>query len=66
MIFAEETKGTRINRDRTTELLDTGADNIAVACPFCQIMVRDATADLDRSDDVKVRDIAEFVADRLV
>lgn len=66
MIFAEETKGTRINRDRTTELLNTGADNIAVACPFCQIMVRDATADLNRSDDVKVRDIAEFVADRLV
>ncbi len=65
MIFAEETKGTRINRDRTEELLNTGADDVAVACPFCQIMIRDATADLDRSDDVKVRDIAEYVAERM-
>ncbi|GAB4329278.1 MAG: (Fe-S)-binding protein [Candidatus Zixiibacteriota bacterium] len=65
MIFAEETQGTRINRDRTQELLNTGASDVAVACPFCQIMIRDATADLSRSDDVKVRDIAEFVAERM-
>ena len=46
MIFAEETQGKRVNRERTEELLATGAERIAVACPFCQIMVRDAANDL--------------------
>ncbi|MBI5868783.1 MAG: (Fe-S)-binding protein [candidate division Zixibacteria bacterium] len=65
MIFAEETKGKRVNRERTEELLRTDANQIAVACPFCQIMVRDATNDLGRGDNVQVRDIAQFVADRM-
>ncbi len=65
MIFAEETKGKRVNRERTEELLRTDAGQIAVACPFCQIMVRDATNDLGRGDNVQVRDIAQFFADRL-
>ncbi|HEX9749941.1 MAG TPA: (Fe-S)-binding protein [candidate division Zixibacteria bacterium] len=65
MIFAEETQGTRINRERTTELLATGAQSIAVGCPFCQIMIRDATNDLGKGDTVKVQDVAQFVAGRL-
>jgi Fe-S oxidoreductase len=65
MVFAEETKGKRINHERTEELLRTGAKQIGVACPFCQIMIRDGTNDLGRGDDVKVRDIAEFVAERI-
>jgi Fe-S oxidoreductase len=66
MIFAEETKGKRINRERTEELLRTDATQVAVACPFCQIMVRDASSDLGRSDDIQVKDIAQFVAERIV
>ena len=65
MLCAEETEGTRINRDRTEELLATGAEKIAISCPFCQIMIRDATADLGKSNDVVVEDIAQFVAARL-
>jgi len=65
MIFAEETKGKRINLERTEELLRTGADKIAVACPFCQIMIRDAAADLGRGEDVTVEDVAQFVARRM-
>ncbi|MBI3872365.1 MAG: (Fe-S)-binding protein [candidate division Zixibacteria bacterium] len=65
MIFAEETQGKRINRERTEELLRTGADQIAVACPFCQIMIRDATNDLGRGDQVPVLDVAQVVAERL-
>jgi Fe-S oxidoreductase len=65
MIFAEETKGKRVNRERTEELLRTDANQIAIACPFCQIMVRDATNDLGKGDDVQVKDIAQFVAERI-
>lgn len=65
MIFAEETKGKRVNRERTEELLATGANKIAVACPFCQIMIRDATNDLGRGDQVQVKDIAQYVAEQI-
>ena len=66
MIFAEETQGKRINRERTEELLATGAEKIAVSCPFCQIMIRDAANDLGRGDHVPVVDIAQIVAERMV
>ena len=32
------------------------------ACPFCLIMLRDATTDLARTD-IEVRDVAELLAD---
>jgi len=65
MVFAEETEGKRINHERTEELIGTGAEKIAISCPFCQIMIRDATADLGKGDDIRVDDIAQFVAARL-
>src|SRR5207253_1737389 len=37
-MWVEENRGTRINDARTTEAVDTGADLIAVACPFCMQM----------------------------
>ncbi|MCL2393680.1 MAG: heterodisulfide reductase-related iron-sulfur binding cluster, partial [Acidimicrobiaceae bacterium] len=39
-MWMEET-GTRINADRSRELLGTGARRIATACPFCAIMLDD-------------------------
>ena len=33
--------GTRVNQNRTDEAIGTGADKIAVACPFCSVMLHD-------------------------
>ncbi|MFN8570705.1 MAG: (Fe-S)-binding protein [Gemmatimonadaceae bacterium] len=63
-MFLEERVGERINVERKKELLATGADTIAVACPFCMTMLSDAGKKLESS--VPVLDIAEVVADRLV
>jgi Fe-S oxidoreductase/nitrate reductase gamma subunit len=63
-MWMEERVGERINVERKKELLATGADAIAVACPFCMTMLSDAGKKLDSS--VPVYDIAEVVADRLV
>lgn len=62
-MFMEENTGKRINAERTDELLATGADTIAVACPFCMTMMNDSVKSRDAG--VQVVDIAEVVADRL-
>ena len=59
-MFMEETAGKRINIERTEELLATGADTIAVACPFCMTMMSDGVK--AKASDVPVLDIAEVVA----
>jgi len=60
---SEERTGERINVERRKELMATGADTIAVACPFCMTMLGDAGKKLE--SDVPVLDIAEVVAQRL-
>lgn len=64
-MFMDETLGTRINENRTTEALATGATTIAAACPFCITMLSDGVATLrpEGSPDpqVEVTDIAEVL-----
>jgi Fe-S oxidoreductase/nitrate reductase gamma subunit len=61
-MWMEEHEGRRINHVRTEQALGTGAAAIATACPFCLVMLRDGTSDLER-EDVPVRDVAELLAD---
>ena len=44
-MWMEETRGTRINAERTRQALETGASTVATACPFCLVMMRDGLAD---------------------
>lgn len=62
-MWMEERQGKRINVERTEELLATGADALAVACPFCMTMITDGVRTL--GSEVPVQDIAEVVAGRL-
>jgi Fe-S oxidoreductase len=62
-MWMEEREGKRINIERTEELLATGADTIATACPFCMTMIADGTK--AQNADTPVLDIAEVVAARL-
>jgi Fe-S oxidoreductase len=64
-MFMEEKTGARVNRNRAEELVKTGADTIAVACPFCNVMMTDGMKDLNKEDEVKVLDVAELLASRL-
>jgi Fe-S oxidoreductase len=63
-MFMEERQGKRINIERTEELLATGADAIAVACPFCMTMISDGVNAVQ--SEVPVLDIAEVVAGQMV
>jgi len=62
-MFMEENTGKRINMERTEELLATGADAIAVACPFCMTMLTDGVKAI--GSEVPVLDISEVVAGQL-
>ncbi len=62
-MWMEETVGKRVNVERTEELLATGADAIAVACPFCMTMMTDGVTAAGK--EVPVLDVAEVVAGRL-
>jgi len=51
--------------ERVKEALETGAEIIATACPFCVSTLEDATKVLDVENKIIVRDIAELVKEAL-
>jgi Fe-S oxidoreductase/nitrate reductase gamma subunit len=63
-MWMEESVGKRINAERTAELMATGAQRIATACPFCYIMIDDG-AKAAKRDDVVVADIAIHLAEAI-
>lgn len=60
--WMEEQTGKKVNNERAEEALATEADEIAVSCPFCFVMLDDGVKEMGR-DDVPVRDIAMILAD---
>ena len=65
-LFMEEHIGERINVTRTEQAVATGATTIAVGCPFCKSMIIDGTKSKDIEEKIKVRDVAELLAERLL
>ncbi len=65
-MFKEPEKGKKdINIERTEEALHTGAETIAVACPFCMTMMSDGVKNKEKEATVKVKDVAELMAEAL-
>lgn len=63
-MFKEPEPGKKdINVERTEEALSTGATTIAVACPFCMTMMNDGVKSKEREGDVRVKDLAELIAE---
>ncbi len=63
-MWMEEKLGTRINTNRTDEALATGAERIAIGCPFCRVMISDGlTAKQAQGvgEEVEVVDVAQML-----
>ena len=64
-MWMEESEGKKINIERVTEAVETGADEVAVACPFCYIMIDDGVKELGKDEHVRVRDVSLILLDNL-
>ncbi len=64
-MWMEENIGERINLNRTKEAVGTGADQIAVGCPFCRVMLSDGLTSEQASgnarEEVEVLDVAQML-----
>lgn len=64
-MWMEENIGERINLNRTKEAVGTGADQIAVGCPFCRVMLSDGlTAEQAKGnarEEVEILDVAQML-----
>ena len=64
-MWMEENLGERINTNRTKEAVATGADQIAVGCPFCRVMLSDGLTAEQASggarEEVEVLDVAQML-----
>ena len=58
-MWMEEKIGTRINLNRVDEAIGTGAEELAVACPFCRVMTTDGMS--SRESSMEVLDVAQVL-----
>ncbi|MFN5890557.1 MAG: (Fe-S)-binding protein [Bacteroidota bacterium] len=66
-MFKEAEHGNKeVNVERTEDVLETGADIVAVNCPFCSTMLKDGTKHFNKEDQIEVMDIAEMVQQSMV
>jgi Fe-S oxidoreductase len=61
-MWMEERAGA-INENRVREAVDTGADTLAVACPYCTVMLDDGAQSVGA--DLRVVDVATLLAESL-
>jgi Fe-S oxidoreductase/nitrate reductase gamma subunit len=54
-----------ISKIRMKQALETKANTLAVACPFCTAMLEDASRTMDAEKDIRVKDIAEIVRENM-
>lgn len=65
IMWMDEDPDKRVNLVRFGDVEKTGAELVAVACPFCNIMMDDARKVRGKENEVDVKDIAELIAEAL-
>ncbi|HEY4413030.1 MAG TPA: heterodisulfide reductase-related iron-sulfur binding cluster [Gaiellaceae bacterium] len=58
-----EERGSQINVERAREAAETGAETLAVACPFCTVMLDDGVREVGAG--MRVADVATLLAESL-
>jgi Fe-S oxidoreductase len=58
-----EERGDAINAERVREAAGTGAGTLAVACPFCTVMLADGVQ--SAGEDLRVVDVATLLVESI-
>jgi Fe-S oxidoreductase len=58
-----EERGSGINEERVRQATETGAETLAVACPFCTVMLDDGVR--TSGSNLRVADVATLLAESL-
>jgi len=62
-MFKEAEKGNKeVNIERIEDAMETKAEVVAAACPFCMTMMSDGVKNKEKEAEVQVLDIAELIA----
>lgn len=65
-MFKEAEKGDKeVYAERTDDVIESKAEIVATACPFCMTMLTDGIKFQDKQEDVKNYDLAELIAQNL-
>lgn len=64
-MWLHENSGRNINLLRAEEIVQTEADMIGAACPYCLVMLDDGVKSLELENPPKVADIIDIVADSI-
>lgn len=57
--------GTRLAQQRIQEALDTGAEILVTACPFCMLTLDEAVKHMNAQDKISIMDVAELAVQAL-
>jgi Fe-S oxidoreductase len=62
-MFKEDEPGeSRINIERTKDVLESGASVVASNCPFCLTMLNDGIKNAEKEEQIQALDLAEIIA----
>ncbi len=64
-MWMETDPNTRINHRRLNDAIETGADVVATACPYCLLMFDDAIRSKGLGDQIQVMDVVEILVNQL-
>lgn len=64
-IWRDTPKGERLSDLRLGQALDTGAEVLAVACPYCMLNFEDSRLTANKGDTIEIKDISELVREAL-
>jgi len=64
-MYAEVEEEPKLSHTRLHQAIETGANVLASACPWCLTMLQNAAKDLQVTDKIKVMDITEILKESM-
>ncbi|MSQ14800.1 MAG: 4Fe-4S dicluster domain-containing protein [Dehalococcoidia bacterium] len=64
-MWMEDPVGGHVQNIRAQQAIDVAASTIATSCPFCMQMMENGVLNKNKEEEIKVRDLAELVAEAM-